>query len=132
MYTPLSKLFKPKELLKADDLNNVIARIERLEKLSVHGLITTVNNDSVCIALPNNIPDIEFILTDEEVTSESDRLFEGTLIDQNSSDEFERLEGQKIQFRNIFGCTIGENKKALVIRFPRGNGDWLFIPKACQ
>lgn len=132
MYTPVDKQFKKDTLLKADDLNKLVDRIERLEKLSVHGLITTVNNDSVCIALPNNIPELEFILTDEEVTSESDRLFEGTLIDQNNADEFERLEGQKIQFRNIFGCTIGENKKALVVRFPRGNGDWLFIPKACQ
>lgn len=131
MYNAKNHHFNKGDLLKASQLNELAKRIERLEKLTTNGLISNVTHDGINAALPNNIPDIQFILTNEEVIPDQTVLFEGVILDQDSDGNFFATE-DVIDFRNIFGCSLNILSRALVIRFPRGNGEWIWIPKACE
>jgi hypothetical protein len=123
--------FKKGDLLKATQLNELSKRIARLEKLTTNGLISNVTHDGITAALPNNIPDIQFILTNEEVIPNQTVLYEGVILDQDDNGNFFAT-SDIIYFRNIFGCSLNILSRALVIKFPRGNGEWLWIPKACE
>lgn len=130
-YEAKDKRFKQGELLKAEDLNDIIERLNRLEKVFSGNL--SIEGSNLNINLPQNIPEIEFILTKEEVTKDATRLFEGYIVDQDDNLDFTPvLDFETLFFRNIFNCTLEQDKYGLVIRFPRGDGEWIWIPKACN
>ena len=137
----LSKIFHRGDKLYALDLNNIVKRIERLEKVFSGNLHLSNSEGGISWNLPNNIPDIEFAYTSEEITDDQDRLFTAILLDQTQEiDELEVshevfgpiYDDETVTFRNIFHCTEDINKPILLIRFPRGNGEYIWIPKACN
>lgn len=127
-----NKNFKRGNLLKAEDLNNLVDRLERVEKVFSANLLTLNGENGIGFNLPQNIPDIEFIkLTEDVVDDEGLNYFSGLVLDQTFDGEFYETTEER-EFKNIFRCTFPSGRKALIIRFPRGNGDWIIIPKACN
>lgn len=133
MYNAKDEQFERGELLTAVQLNRLEARISRLEKLSTNNLMGGLSNGGINLALPHNIPEVEFVLTTQEVYANSSILFPGMLLDQDGDANFTTVDTQEIiEFRNIFECSLSAFSRALLIRFPRGNGEWIWIPKACN
>lgn len=125
-----NKKFKKGNLLKADDLNNLVERLERIEKVFSANLLTLNGENGIGFNLPQNIPEVEFIKLTEDVSDDIETIFHGLVLDQDFEGEYFETE-EEIEFKNIFRCTFPTGRKALVIRFPRGNGEWIIIPKAC-
>lgn len=126
-----AKNFKKGEVLLAVDLNNLAQRLERLEKVFSGNLMVYNGQNGVAFNLPHNIPEVEFIRLTEDVTADEEELFNGVVLTQTYEGEFE-VTTDEVEFRNIFRCTFASGKNALIIRFPRGNGEWIIIPKACN
>lgn len=127
-----AKNFRRGQILKANDLNNLHHRLERLEKIFSGNLLTYNGENGVGFNLPHNIPEFEFIrLIDDIPDDEGLNLHTGLILDQDINDIFFET-SEELEFRNLFRCTFQAGKNALVNRFPRGNGEWIIIPKACN
>lgn len=138
-FTPANddKFRKGDDLLASDLNEKILARLERLEKVFSGNLSCLNSADGISFNLLNSIPDIEFIENTQEITADPTILFTGEILDQDTDPESPTYldffsTGEEIEFRNIFQCTLTNNKRCLVIRFPRGNGEYIWIPKACN
>jgi hypothetical protein len=126
-----NKKFKRGNKLLATDLNNIAERIERLEKVFSGNLLVYNGQNGINFNLPQNIPEVEFIELTENVEDDDTVLYTGLVLTQDIEGEFSTT-SEELEFRNIFRCSFPSGRKGLVIRFPRGNGEWIIIPKACN
>ena len=132
MFFPENKKFEKGEILKAFDLNKLVERLERLEKVFSANLLMLNGENFIGFNLPQNIPDVEFIkLTEDVEDDEGANYFTGLILDQDIDGEYIETT-EEVLFKNIFRCSFPIGRKALIIRFPRGNGDYIIIPKACN
>ena len=134
---PIKNYIANKSFVEAIDINDIVARLQRLESLTVSPPLSKVDSiQGSSISLLHKIPDIEFAELTEDVTDDESLLFSATLLTQNQSGTpdapdntypFNTYTGRTIQCRNIFKIVASSGDNVAVVRFPRQVGEWILI-----
>ncbi len=145
----IQKYIPEKTRVSARDINDIVARLIRLENLSVGGgLQKNSSRTNTHISLNKVIHDFEYGFAAEDITAE-DKLFNVRLSQQLQTDpdedegtfayveddrggtvlsSEETVSGVVVKARNLYRTIIRIGDKLRLWRYPRGVAEWIILP----